>query len=110
MLHSGTNGDEMVRRVMPGPRGIAVAVCIWRASPAAQPCRTSRRAELYADLKQGWVSAYQKETGKRVEIKQVDGRRLGSTGARRGSRAAGRDVDVDYPRAGLVSNASLRGA
>jgi sulfate/thiosulfate-binding protein len=73
MLSSGRLEIEMIRRILP-----AVAVLLWVGSAFAADVTLLNVSydptrELYADFNKAFAAAYQKETGKSVEIKQSHG-------------------------------------
>src|SRR6201747_1989887 len=73
MLSSGRMEIEMVRRILP-----IVAALLWASSAFAADVTLLNVSydptrELYADFNKAFAAAYQKETGKTVEIKQSRG-------------------------------------
>ncbi|MGY4457512.1 ABC-type sulfate transport system substrate-binding protein [Bradyrhizobium sp. LB13.1] len=87
----------MMRRIVPLAAGLLVTGLLASSALAADinllnvsydPTR-----ELYAEFNKAFASAYQKETGKSVEIKQSHGG-SGSQGARCDRRIAGRRGDA----------------
>ena len=73
MLSSLQMETEMIRRVLP-----VVAALLWTGSAFAADVSLLNVSydptrELYADFNKAFAAAYQKETGKTVEIKQSHG-------------------------------------
>jgi sulfate transport system substrate-binding protein len=73
ILSSGRLEIEMIRRILP-----VVAVLLWAGSAFAADVTLLNVSydptrELYADFNKAFAAAYQKETGKSVEIKQSHG-------------------------------------
>src|SRR3981189_2769505 len=73
MLSSGRMETKMVRRILP-----VIAALIWAGSAYAADVSLLNVSydptrELYADFNKAFPAAYQKETGKSVEIKQSHG-------------------------------------
>src|SRR6266404_2081714 len=73
MLSSGRMEIEMVRRILP-----ILAVLLWASSAFAADVTLLNVSydptrELYADFNKAFAAAYQKETGRSVEIKQSHG-------------------------------------
>src|ERR1700687_873487 len=73
MLSSGRMEIAMVRRILP-----VLAALLWASSAFAADVTLLNVSydptrELYADFNKAFASAYQKETGKSVEIKQSHG-------------------------------------
>ncbi len=73
MLPSGRMEIEMVRRVLPVLAGLLFASSAFGADVTLLNVSYDPTRELYADFNKAFVSAYQKETGKSVEIKQSHG-------------------------------------
>jgi sulfate/thiosulfate transport system substrate-binding protein len=73
MLSSGRLEIEMIRRILP-----VVALLLWAGSAFAADVTLLNVSydptrELYVDFNKAFAAAYQKETGKSVEIKQSHG-------------------------------------
>src|SRR5438270_9164247 len=64
---------EMVRRILPLVAGLLWASSAFAADYSLLNVSYDPTRELYADFNKAFVSAYQKETGKSVEIKQSHG-------------------------------------
>jgi sulfate transport system substrate-binding protein len=64
---------EMVRRILPVLAGLLFANSAFAADVTLLNVSYDPTRELYADFNKAFVSAYQKETGKSVEIKQSHG-------------------------------------
>src|SRR2546423_15124680 len=64
---------EMVRRILPLVAGLLWASSAFAADYTLLNVSYDPTRELYADFNKAFVSAYQKETGKSVEIKQSHG-------------------------------------
>src|SRR5258707_11209715 len=64
---------EMVRRILPLVAGLLWASSVWAADYTLLNVSYDPTRELYADFNKAFVAAYQKETGKSVEIKQSHG-------------------------------------
>jgi sulfate/thiosulfate transport system substrate-binding protein len=64
---------EMVRRILPVLAGLLFASSAFAADVTLLNVSYDPTRELYADFNKAFVSAYQKETGKSVEIKQSHG-------------------------------------
>src|SRR5258706_13650624 len=73
MLPSGRMEIEMVRRVLPVLAGLLFASSAFGADVTLLNVSYDPTRELYADFNKAFVSAYQRETGKSVEIKQSHG-------------------------------------
>src|SRR5258706_1178259 len=73
MLPSGRTEIEMVRRILPALAGLLFASSAFAADVTLLNVSYDPTRELYADFNKAFVSAYQKETGKSVEIKQSHG-------------------------------------
>src|SRR5260221_13530132 len=73
MLPSGRMEIEMVRRVLPVLAGLLFATSAFAADVTLLTVSYDPTRELYADFNKAFVSAYQRETGKSVEIKQSHG-------------------------------------
>jgi len=63
----------MIRRVLPVLAGLLFASSAFAADVTLLNVSYDTTRELYADFNKAFVSAYQKETGKSVEIKQSHG-------------------------------------
>src|SRR5438874_12861230 len=63
----------MIRRVLPVLAGLLFASSAFAADVTLLNVSYDPTRELYADFNKAFVSAYQKETGKSVEIKQSHG-------------------------------------
>src|SRR6266436_3145851 len=72
-LPSGRMEIEMVRRILPVLAGLLFANSAFAADVTLLNVSYDPTRELYADFNKAFVSAYQKETGKSVEIKQSHG-------------------------------------
>ena len=72
-LPSGRMEIEMVRRILPVLAGLLFASSAFAADVTLLNVSYDPTRELYADFNKAFVSAYQKETGKSVEIKQSHG-------------------------------------
>jgi sulfate/thiosulfate transport system substrate-binding protein len=64
---------EMVRRILPALAGLLFASSAFAADVTLLNVSYDPTRELYADFNKAFASAYQKETGKSVEIKQSHG-------------------------------------
>jgi len=64
---------EMVRRLLPVVAGLLWASSAFAADVSLLNVSYDPTRELYADFNKAFASAYQKETGKTVEIKQSHG-------------------------------------
>src|SRR5258705_284192 len=64
---------EMVPRVLPVLAGLLFATSAFAADVTLLNVSYDPTRELYADFNKAFVSAYQRETGKSVEIKQSHG-------------------------------------
>jgi sulfate/thiosulfate-binding protein len=64
---------EMVRRILPVLAGLLFANSAFAADVTLLNVSYDPTRELYADFNKAFVSAYQKETGKSLEIKQSHG-------------------------------------
>jgi sulfate transport system substrate-binding protein len=73
MLPSGRVEIEMVRRILPLLTGLLLASSAFAADVTLLNVSYDPTRELYADFNKAFASAYQKETGKSVEIKQSHG-------------------------------------
>src|SRR6476660_2837151 len=73
MLSSGRVEIEMVRRILPLLAGLLFASSAFAADVTLLNVSYDPTRELYADFNKAFASAYQKETGKSVEIKQSHG-------------------------------------
>jgi sulfate/thiosulfate-binding protein len=73
MLPSGRMEIEMVRRIVPALAGLLFASSAFAADVTLLNVSYDPTRELYADFNKAFASAYQKETGKSVEIKQSHG-------------------------------------
>src|SRR5437773_7840623 len=70
---SGRMEIEMIRRILPVLAGLLFASSAFAADVTLLNVSYDPTRELYADFNKAFVSAYQKETGKSVEIKQSHG-------------------------------------
>src|SRR5258707_14696743 len=73
MLPSGRMEIEMVRRILPVLAGLLFASSAFAADVTLLNVSYDPTRELYVDFNKAFMSAYQKETGKSVEIKQSHG-------------------------------------
>src|ERR1700682_6183193 len=73
MLSSGRMEIEMVRRILPILVGLLLTGSAFAADVTLLNVSYDPTRELYADFNKAFASAYQKETGKSVEIKQSHG-------------------------------------
>src|SRR5712675_1271944 len=73
MLPSGRMEIEMVRRILPALAGLLFAGSAFAADVTLLNVSYDPTRELYVDFNKAFVAAYQKETGKSVEIKQSHG-------------------------------------
>ena len=73
MLSSGRMEIEMVRRILPILVGLLFTGSVFAADVTLLNVSYDPTRELYADFNKAFASAYQKETGKSVEIKQSHG-------------------------------------
>src|SRR5258706_1057078 len=73
MLPSGRTEIEMVRRILPALAGLLFASSAFAADVTLLNVSYDPTRELYVDFNKAFVAAYQKETGKSVEIKQSHG-------------------------------------
>src|ERR1700738_1546044 len=73
MLASGRMEIEMGRRILPILAGLIWASSAFAADVTLLNVSYDPTRELYADFNKAFASAYQKETGKSVEIKQSHG-------------------------------------
>jgi sulfate/thiosulfate-binding protein len=64
---------EMVRRILPALAGLLFAGSAFAADVTLLNVSYDPTRELYVDFNKAFVAAYQKETGKSVEIKQSHG-------------------------------------
>jgi sulfate/thiosulfate transport system substrate-binding protein len=73
MLPSGRMEMEMVRRILPAVAGLLFASSAFAADVTLLNVSYDPTRELYVDFNKAFVAAYQKETGKSVEVKQSHG-------------------------------------
>ena len=73
MLSSGQLGVGMFRRILPVAAALLWASSAFAADVTLLNVSYDPTRELYADFNKAFASAYQKETGKSVEIKQSHG-------------------------------------
>src|SRR5213080_2515897 len=73
MLHQAEWRSTMIRRILPLVSGLLFASSAFAADVTLLNVSYDPTRELYADFNKAFVSAYQKETGKSVEIKQSHG-------------------------------------
>src|SRR6202051_4291984 len=73
MLSSGRMEIEMVRRILPLLAGLLWAGSAFAADVSLLNVSYDPTRELYVDFNKAFAAAYQKETGKSVEIKQSHG-------------------------------------
>src|SRR6478672_7095981 len=73
MLPSGRMEMEMVRRILPAVAGLLWASSAFAADYSLLNVSYDPTRELYADFNKVFAAAYQKDTGKSVEIKQSHG-------------------------------------
>src|SRR6201747_1440457 len=73
MSSSGRMEIEMVRRILPLVAGLIWASSAFAADVTLLNVSYDPTRELYADFNKAFAAAYQKETGKSVEIKQSHG-------------------------------------
>src|SRR3954464_13736911 len=64
---------EMIRRVLPLVAGLLFAGSAFAADVTLLNVSYDPTRELYADFNKAFAAAYQKDTGKSVEIKQSHG-------------------------------------
>src|SRR4030081_1396573 len=73
MLSSGRMEIEMVRRILPLLAGLLWAGSALSADVSLLNVSYDPTRELYVDFNKAFAAAYQRETGKSVEIKQSHG-------------------------------------
>src|SRR3954466_9271172 len=73
MLHPAEWRSKMIRRILPLLAGLLFASSAFAADVTLLNVSYDPTRELYADFNKAFASAYQKETGKSVEIKQSHG-------------------------------------
>jgi sulfate/thiosulfate-binding protein len=73
ILPSGRMEMEMVRRILPAVAGLLFASSAFAADVTLLNVSYDPTRELYVDFNKAFVAAYQKETGKSVEVKQSHG-------------------------------------
>src|ERR1700716_3290325 len=73
MLSSGRMGIEVVRRILPLVAGLLWAGSALAADVSLLNVSYDPTRELYVEFNKAFAAAYQKETGKSVEIKQSHG-------------------------------------
>src|SRR3569833_4501290 len=73
MLHQAEWRSMMIRRILPLVAGLLWASSAFAADYSLLNVSYDPTRELYADFNKAFVAAYQKETGKSVEIKQSHG-------------------------------------
>src|SRR3954449_9859766 len=73
MLHPAEWRSKMIRRILPLVAGLLWASSAFAADYTLLNVSYDPTRELYADFNKAFVAAYQKETGKSVEIKQSHG-------------------------------------
>jgi sulfate/thiosulfate transport system substrate-binding protein len=73
MLPSGRMEMEMVRRILPVVAGLLFASSAFAADVTLLNVSYDPTRELYVDFNKAFVAAYQRETGKSVEVKQSHG-------------------------------------
>src|ERR1700682_1088821 len=73
MLSSGRMEIEMVRRILPILAGLLWASSAFAADVTLLNVSYDPTRELYVDFNKAFAAAYQKETGKSIEIKQSHG-------------------------------------
>src|SRR3977135_3369182 len=81
---------EMIRRILPLVAGLLWASSAFAADVSLLNVSYDPTRELYADFNKAFAAAYQKETGKTVEIKQSHG----GSGSQARSVVAGLQADV----------------
>src|ERR1700710_2760064 len=90
MSSSGRMEIEMVRRILPILAGLVWASSAFAADVTLLNVSYDPTRELYVEFNKAFASAYQKETGKTVEIKQSHG----GSGAQARSVIDGLQADV----------------
>src|SRR4051794_2606242 len=73
MLHPAEWRSKMIRRILPLVAGLLWASSAFAADYTLLNVSYDPTRELYADFNKAFVAAYQKETGKSVEVKQSHG-------------------------------------
>src|SRR6188508_1989848 len=73
MLHPAEWRSLMIRRILPLVAGLLWASSAFAADYSLLNVSYDPTRELYADFNKAFVAAYQKETGKSVEVKQSHG-------------------------------------
>src|SRR3979411_251641 len=73
LLSSGRREIELVRRILPLLAGLLWAGSALSADVSLLNVSYDPTRELYVDFNKAFAAAYQKETGKSVEIKQSHG-------------------------------------
>src|SRR5437870_13364991 len=73
MLHQAEWRSTMIRRILPLVAGLLWASSAFAADYSLLNVSYDPTRELYADFNKAFVAAYQKDTGKSVEIKQSHG-------------------------------------
>src|SRR5437879_8728310 len=73
MLHLAEWRSMMIRRILPLVAGLLWASSAFAADYTLLNVSYDPTRELYADFNKAFVAAFQKETGKSVEIKQSHG-------------------------------------
>src|SRR6187551_2206207 len=73
MLHPAEWRSLMIRRILPLVAGLLWASSAFAADYSLLNVSYDPTRELYADFNKAFVAAYQKETGKSVELKQSHG-------------------------------------
>src|SRR2546425_5043798 len=73
MLHQAEWRSTMIRRILPLVAGLLWASSAFAADYTLLNVSYDPTRELYADFNKAFVAAFQKETGKSVEIKQSHG-------------------------------------
>src|SRR3954453_24244175 len=73
MSFSGCKGIELIGRILVIALGLLLAGSAYAADVSLLNVSYDPTRELYADFNKAFAAAYQKETGKSVEIKQSHG-------------------------------------
>src|SRR5438876_10541010 len=73
MLHQAEWRSTMIRRILPLVAGLLWASSAFAADYSLLNVSYDQTRELYADFNEAFVAAYQKETGRSVEVRQSHG-------------------------------------
>src|SRR3954447_19432670 len=90
MLHPAEWRSKMIRRILPLVAGLLWASSAFAADYSLLNVSYDPTRELYVEFNKAFAAAYQKETGKSVEIKQSHG----GSGSQARAVANGLDADV----------------